>query len=93
MLRKKSKAIPEGNGPTPQDAFVMITREELRRVLSESIGKCFREFKGDFIQKDRSACSKPRARHSVATSHHGGRRDGRRDGRHEELRVHGGRRC
>ena len=45
MLRKKSKVVPEGNGPTPQDAYVMITREELRRVLPESMGKAFGEFK------------------------------------------------
>ena len=57
MLRKKSKAIPEGNGPTPQDAFVMITREELRRVLSESIGNFFREFKGDFRRIDQRVAS------------------------------------
>ena len=38
MLRKKSKAVPEGDGPIPQDAYVIldgITLEELRRVLSE----------------------------------------------------------
>ena len=41
MLRKK-KTVPEGNGPIPQDAYVMlggITREELRRVMPETIGK------------------------------------------------------
>ena len=32
MLQKKSKAVPEGDGPTPQDAYVMITWDELRRV-------------------------------------------------------------
>ena len=47
MLRKKIKAVPEGNGPTPQDAYVMITWEELRRVLSESTGKACGEFKED----------------------------------------------
>ena len=56
MLRKKSKAVPEGNGPTPQDAYVMITWEELRRVLSESMGKRF----GEGFEKDRLAFSKPR---------------------------------
>ena len=35
MLRKKSKVVPEGNDPTPQDAYVMITWEELRRVMWE----------------------------------------------------------
>ena len=36
VLRKKSRVVPEGNGPTPQDAYVMlggITLEELRRVM------------------------------------------------------------
>ena len=47
MLRKKSKAVPEGNGPTPQDPYLMITREEIQRVLSESIGKAFEEFTED----------------------------------------------
>ena len=34
ILRKKGKAVPEGNGPIPQDAYVMlgrITLEELRK--------------------------------------------------------------
>ena len=57
MLQKKSKAVPEGNGPIPEDAFVMITREELRRVLSESIGTAFREFKGDFRRIDQRVAS------------------------------------
>ena len=42
MLRKKSKAVPEGNGTIPQDAFVMlggIIPEELRRELLETIAK------------------------------------------------------
>ena len=50
MLRKKSKAVPEGNDLIPQDAYVMlggITLEELRRVMSETMGKaleeCFKE--------------------------------------------------
>ena len=47
MLRKKRKAVPEGNRPTPQDTYKMITWEELRRVLSESMGRAFREFKED----------------------------------------------
>ena len=45
MPRKKSKAVFEGNGPTPQDAYVMVTWEEIRRVLSKSTGKAFGEFK------------------------------------------------
>ena len=37
MLRKRSMAVPEGNGPIPQDAYVMlcgIIMEELRRGMS-----------------------------------------------------------
>ena len=45
MLRKKNKAVPEGNGPAPQDAHVMITWEDLRRVLSETWGEGFGEYK------------------------------------------------
>ena len=47
MLRKKSKAVPEGNDPTPQDAYKMIIWDELRRVLSNSMGKAFEELKED----------------------------------------------
>ena len=50
MLRKKSKAAPEGNGLISRDAYVMlgrITLEELRRVISESMGKAFGEFMED----------------------------------------------
>ena len=50
MLRKQSKAVPEGNGLTPQDAYVMLGElapEELRRVMSETIGKALKEFKED----------------------------------------------
>ena len=50
MLRKKSKAVPEGNDPNPQDAHMMlggITLEELRRVMSETMGKALEEFEKD----------------------------------------------
>ena len=50
MLRKKSKAVPEGNGPIPQDSYVMlggITLEELRRVMSKTMGKALEELKED----------------------------------------------
>ena len=50
MPRKKSKAIPEGNGPIPKDAYVIIggiTREKLRRVMPETMGKTLEEFKKD----------------------------------------------
>ena len=48
MLRKKSKASPEGNGPIPQDAYVMLSRitpEKLRRVVSKTMGKALEEVK------------------------------------------------
>ena len=50
MLGRKSRAVPEGNGPIPQDAYVMsggITREELQRVMSETMGMALEEFKED----------------------------------------------
>ena len=46
-LNNKSKAFPEGNDPIPQDAYVMlggITLEELRRVMSETMGNALEEF-------------------------------------------------
>ena len=36
MLRKEREIVPEGNGATPQDAYVVTKWEELRRVLSET---------------------------------------------------------
>ena len=46
MLRKKSKAVPEGNGPIPQDAYVMlggIASKELRQVMPETMGEALEE--------------------------------------------------
>ena len=46
MLRKKSKAIPEGNDSIPRDAYVMlrgITLEDLRQIMSEAADKVFDE--------------------------------------------------
>ena len=45
MLRKKSKAVPEGNGPIPM--LGGITLEELRRVMSRTIGEDFEEIEED----------------------------------------------
>ena len=48
MLRKKSKAVPKDNGPIPQDSYGIlggITLEELRQIMSETMGKAFEEFK------------------------------------------------
>ena len=47
MLRKKSKTVPEGNGPTPQDLYVILTLEELQRVIPETMGKAFGEITED----------------------------------------------
>ena len=57
MPRKKSNAVSEGNGPIPQDSYKMITREELRRILSESMGKAFGEFKKDLKSTDQHLAS------------------------------------
>ena len=46
MLRQKSKAVPEGNGPIPM--LGGITLEELRRVMSEMMSKAFGEIKEEF---------------------------------------------
>ena len=45
MPRKESEAVPDSNGPTPQDADKMGTWEELRRAVLATWGKAFREFK------------------------------------------------
>ena len=54
MLRKKSKVVPEGNGPTRQDAGKMITWEEVRQ---ETCGEAFREYKEDLIRMDQRLAS------------------------------------
>ena len=36
MSRKESIAVPEGNGPIPQDTSKMTTLEELRRAVKET---------------------------------------------------------
>ena len=44
MLGKKSKAVPEGNGLIPQDAYVMfggIKLKELRPIMSKTLDKAF----------------------------------------------------
>ena len=50
MPRKESEAVP--NGPTPQDAGKMVTWEELQRVVKETWGEAFREFKEDLRSMD-----------------------------------------
>ena len=57
MLRKESKTVPEGNYPTPRDAYVMITREELRRVPSKSMSEAFGEFKEGLRRIDQRLAS------------------------------------
>ena len=55
--RKESKAVPEGNGPTPQDAYEMITWQKLRRVVSKTWGEAFREYKEDLKRMDQRLAS------------------------------------
>ena len=45
MPRKKSKAVPEGNGPIPQDKSGLggLTMEEMRRLFSKELDKCLDE--------------------------------------------------
>ena len=57
MLRKKSEAVSEGNGPTPQDAGKMITWKEIRLAVSETWGKAFREHKEDLRRMDQRLAS------------------------------------
>ena len=44
MPRKESEAVPEGNGPTPQDAGKMVTWEELRQAMSKMWDEALREY-------------------------------------------------
>ena len=49
MPRKKSKAVPEGNGPFPQDTSGLLggfTLEEIRRIMSEAKDKTFNKYNG-----------------------------------------------
>ena len=45
MPRKESEAVPEGNGPVPQDAGKTITWEELRRIVEKTWGEALKEIK------------------------------------------------
>ena len=55
MLRKKSEAVPKGNGPNPM--LGGITLEELRRVMSETMGEAFEEIKEDLRRMDQRLAS------------------------------------
>ena len=48
MPRKKSKAVPVGNGSVPEDTSGIggITMEETRRIMSEALNKSFDNFYG-----------------------------------------------
>ena len=48
MPRKKSKNVPEGNGPVPQDKSGLLTMEKIRRTMSEVMGKSFDEWTSHF---------------------------------------------
>ena len=45
MLQKKSKVVPDGNGPVLMLGGIAL--EELRRVMSETMDKAFGEIKDD----------------------------------------------
>ena len=57
MLRKKSKAVPEVNGPTPGDAYVLTISEELRRGLSGIDGRSFWRIKEGLRRMDQRLAS------------------------------------
>ena len=46
MPRKKSEAVPEGNDPIPPNTYVLpgITAEDFRRMMYESMDKCFDKY-------------------------------------------------
>ena len=51
MSRKESKAVPIGNDPTPQNAYVVVrgvTSEEFRRVMSNVWDGIMDELTEDF---------------------------------------------
>ena len=52
MPRKESEAVPEGNGPFPQDAGKMVRWGELRQAMSKMWGEVFREYKGGLRSLD-----------------------------------------
>ena len=47
MPRKESEAVPEGNGPIPEDVGKIVTWEELRRVTKETWGEALKDIKED----------------------------------------------
>ena len=57
ILRKKSEAVPEGNGPTPRDAGKMIIWEEIRQERSETWSEAFRGYKEDLRRMDQCLAS------------------------------------
>ena len=52
MPRKESEAVPEGNGPTPQDADKRVTWEVLQQAVLEMWGKMFGEHREDLRSMD-----------------------------------------
>ena len=97
MPRKKSKAVPEGNGLIPQDACVMsggTTLVESRQVMSEALDKAFHKYFGQKLENSeemRATDQRPAdAEHDArqTTSRHGDRRKTR----YQDSQVYG-RRC
>ena len=84
MLRKKSKVIPEGNGPIPQDAYVMlsgVTLKDLRRIMSDAVDKAFDKHFGRKPEnlEEMKATDQRSTSPEQATSRHGGRRHSRQE--------------
>ena len=47
MPRKESEAVPEGKGSIPQYLIAEIAREDFLQIMSEAMGKAFKEIKKD----------------------------------------------
>ena len=86
MPRKESEAVPEGNGPTPQDTGKMVTWEELRQAVSKMWDEVLRDYKEGLRSLDqRLAGQEQDARQSRLAM------GGRQVIRHKDSRAHGGR--
>ena len=62
MPRKKSKAVPVGNGPVPQDIYIYgllgrITMGDLHRIMSEALDKAL-DKSFDELKKNLDRCQK-----------------------------------
>ena len=99
MLRKESEAVPEGNGPVPQQekfGSVQPMLEDVYRKMKEvfevwdtKMDKLLQEYKKEWSSMDKCLARLERdarqPRLAMET-------DGRRARKHEDSRAHGGRR-